>query len=171
MLVRAMTLAADLTRLLLRELAAFEREIDLFPDDETLWAVVPGIANPAGTLALHIAGNLQYFVGAVLGGTGYVRNREAEFSARGLTRDGVRAELRAATTAVRHALPGLTDEALRQPYPAAPGGLAVRTDLWLMHLVAHTAFHLGQAGYLRRCVTQDTTSAGPLPLPPLAADA
>ncbi len=162
-----MPLPADLTRLLLRELDAFQREIDLFPDDASIWAVLPGISNPAGTLALHIAGNLQHFVGAVLGGTEYVRDRPAEFAVRDLPRERVTAELSAAADAVRRILPGVADDTLRAPYPAPVNDLTVRTDLWLMHLVAHTAFHLGQAGYLRRCLTGDTTSAHPLPLAPL----
>ena len=61
----------DLRALLLRDLVAFQREIALFPDDESPWRPLPGIANPAANLALHAAGNLLYFVGSLLGGTGY----------------------------------------------------------------------------------------------------
>ena len=42
-------------------------------------------------------------------------------------------------------------------------GMVMRTDLFLPHLVAHAAFHLGQAGYVRR-MCGDATSANPLPL-------
>jgi len=31
-------------------------------------------------LALHICGNLQHFVGAILGNTGYIRERDLEFT-------------------------------------------------------------------------------------------
>lgn len=67
---------------LVRELEAFCREVEAFPDDERLWQTLPGITNACGNLARHVAGNLQHFVGARLGGTGYVRHREAEFSQR-----------------------------------------------------------------------------------------
>ena len=58
----------NLTTLLVRELNAFARELDLYPDDASVWKTAPGITNSAGNLALHVAGNLQHFVGAVLGG-------------------------------------------------------------------------------------------------------
>jgi hypothetical protein len=71
--------AADLLVLFRRDLDALAREVALFPDDEALWRKVPGIANAGGNLALHVAGNLRHFVGAMLGDTGYMRDREAEF--------------------------------------------------------------------------------------------
>src|SRR5437667_9622922 len=45
-----------------------------------LWKkpVEPG--NSIGHLILHLTGNLNHFVGAQLGGTGYVRDREREFT-------------------------------------------------------------------------------------------
>ena len=71
----------DLQRLLERDLEGLAREIELFPDDESLWKVAPGISNSAGNLARHASGNLKHFIGAVLGGNGYVRQRDAEFAA------------------------------------------------------------------------------------------
>jgi hypothetical protein len=47
------------SRLLIRELSAFSRELDLFPDEALIWATVPGVANAVGTLTLHVCGNLQ----------------------------------------------------------------------------------------------------------------
>ena len=70
----------DVRCLLVRELEGFRREIALFPSDDLLWRGAPGVTNAAGNLALHVAGNLQHFVGACLGKTRYVRNRDAEFS-------------------------------------------------------------------------------------------
>ncbi len=79
--------------LIARELSGFAREIELFPDDDQIWQTVPGISNSAGTLTLHVCGNLQHFVGAVLGGSPYVRDRENEFAARGLSRAHLLAEI------------------------------------------------------------------------------
>lgn len=164
-----MSQAEDLRCLLVRELEGFRREVALFPTDELLWRGAQGVTNPAGNLALHVAGNLQHFVGASLGGTRYVRNRDAEFSTRSGTRGQVDLELQAAIGAVTTTLAGLDDAALRHPMPGAPNAMAVRTGMFLLHLVAHTAFHLGQAGYLRRLLTGDVSSAGPLPLNVLAS--
>jgi uncharacterized damage-inducible protein DinB len=160
-------MVTDIARLLARELEAFEREIAAFPDDESLWRTLPGVANSAGNLGLHVAGNLQHFVGTVLGGTGYVRNRDAEFSRRSGTREQVREELAAAREVVQSTLPGVEARRLSEVVPGLPNGLQVRMDIWLMHLVAHAAFHLGQAGYLRRIATGDTQSTNPIPLSPL----
>ncbi|MDT8341697.1 MAG: hypothetical protein RQ751_09320, partial [Longimicrobiales bacterium] len=71
-----------LRAILLRDLAALRRELLAYPDESQIWALPPGAPNSAGTLALHMAGNLHHFVGAVLGGEGYVRDREAEFADR-----------------------------------------------------------------------------------------
>jgi uncharacterized damage-inducible protein DinB len=159
-----MDTVSDIRRLLVRELDGFTREIARFPDDESVWLVAPGVTNAAGTLALHVSGNLRYFVGAVLGNSGYLRDRTAEFATRGTSRADIDAVLRAAIDEVSRALDGLDTVALDRPYPVAPAELVIRTGMFLLHLVAHTAFHLGQAGYIRRVVTGDARSAQPIPL-------
>lgn len=157
-------LGRNLGLLLVRELETFERELDLFPDDESPWRTVPGISNSAANLALHVAGNLQHFVGAVLGGTGYVRNRDVEFGRRSGPRNDVKAELRAAMAAVEKTLPTLPQERLTSEFPEPVNGFRFPTDRFLMHLCSHAGFHLGQAGYARRVVTGQATSSGPVPL-------
>lgn len=153
-------LAADLLPMFRRDLRCFIREVERFPDDATLWRTVPGLANSAGNLALHVAGNLQHFLGAVLGGTGYVRQREREFAQREGSRADVAAELEAAIAAVEAGLSALTEAAQATAFPASLSGHRLPTGRFLIHLEAHLAFHLGQAGYLRRALTGDTTSAG-----------
>lgn len=161
-------LGVNLAVLFVRELAGFERELGLFPDDEAVWRTAPGLPNSAGNLALHVAGNLQHFIGAVLGGTGYVRNREREFGRRSGPRGDILAELRAASRVVESVLPRLPAERFAAEYPERVNDLRLRTDLFLMHLASHAAFHLGQAGYVRRAVTGEARSSGPIPLQALA---
>jgi len=81
---------------LLRDLDALAAQIRAYPTDPDLWKAVPGIANPGGTLALHLAGNLRAFVGAELGQTGYVRDRDAEFADRQIARSELLAQVDAA---------------------------------------------------------------------------
>lgn len=157
--------ATNLATLLVRELHGFARELDLFPDDEAVWKVVPGVTNSAGNLALHVAGNLQHFVGAVLGETGYVRHREEEFSRSSGTRAAIKVELDEAIRVVEKVLPTLSADVLSKPYPLSMvPGKEIETALFLQHLCSHAAFHLGQAGYVRRALTGDTASAGPVSL-------
>ena len=74
----ATTLVDSLRVMIVRELNTFAREIEMYPDDDLIWQSIPGVTNSAANLALHVSGNLQHFIGAVLGRTGYVRNREVE---------------------------------------------------------------------------------------------
>ena len=159
--------AHDIARILVRELEGFARELQMFPDDASAWTTVPGVANSAGNLALHVAGNLQYHIGTIFGGTGYVRNREAEFGRRSGARAEIVAELDAAIRVVRDVLPQMSDERFAAEFPESVMGMRFRTSLLMLHLCAHAGFHLGQAGYLRRVITGDATSSGPIPLGPL----
>ncbi len=124
----------DLSRLLVRELETFAREVELFPDDESLFKTLPGVANSAGSLGLHVCGNLQHFVGAVLGGTGYVRNRDAEFAARAGRRDDLVRKLRETAAVVASTLGQLPQEALARPYPEPVAGVQLPCGRFLMHL-------------------------------------
>jgi uncharacterized damage-inducible protein DinB len=159
---------SDLLRILVRELQGFERELALYPDDKTIWRTMPGVTNSTANLALHVAGNLQHYVGAVLGGTGYVRDRTIEFARTAGTRRDVIAELTAAMRVVEHVLPRVTAAQLESDFPEAVAGITVATRVFLVHLCAHAAFHLGQAGYMRRILMTDSHSSGPLPLSVLA---
>jgi len=158
----------DLSRLLVRELLTFAREVELFPDDSSLWRTLPGVANSAGNLALHVCGNLKHFVGAVLGASGYTRDRDAEFAARAGRREDVAKELRQTARIVAETLARVPAKALDQPYPERVANLEVPARLFLMHLASHLAFHLGQADYLRRVVTGDGRTAGAVPIAALA---
>lgn len=160
--------AADAARILVRELEGFARELQMFPDDASVWATLPGVTNSAGNLALHVAGNLQYHIGTIFGGTGYVRNRDEELGRRSGPRAEIVAELNAAIQVVRDVLPGISDERLDAEFPEPVMGMRFRSSLLLLHLCTHAGFHLGQAGYLRRVITGDATSSGPIPLGPIA---
>ena len=154
------TLIPIVQAMLLRELAAVRRSVEAYPDDASIWRLPAGLPNSAGTLVLHLAGNLQHYVGAVLGDTGYRRDRPAEFARRDVPRSDLLRELAAAVTAIDHTLPTLTDEKLAQPYPETIGGHVLSTGVFLVHLSTHLAYHLGQIDYHRRVVTGDVSGVG-----------
>jgi uncharacterized damage-inducible protein DinB len=139
--------------MLLRDLRALAAEITAYPDDDSVWKVVPGISNSAGTLTLHLTGNLRHFIGAVLGGSGYVRNRDAEFSTRGLSRADLQVEIRTAITELDKALDKISATQLAGAYPLPIRDRQVRTSDWLVHLAVHLGYHLGQVDYHRRILT------------------
>jgi hypothetical protein len=138
---------------LLRDLDALAAQIRAYPTDPDLWKTVPGVANPGGTLALHLAGNLRAYVGAELGESGYVRDRDAEFSTRGLSRAEVLARIAAARLDVDQALARLAEPALAQPFPQEVGGARLSIGQMLLHLISHLGYHLGQVDYHRRALT------------------
>jgi len=146
--------------LLRRELAAVRRSIEAYPDEKSVWAERPGLPNTGGNLALHLAGNLQHFFGAVLGKTGYVRDRDSEFSRRGVPRAELVKQLDAAALAIDAGMKAVTSERLAQPYPEHVGGRTIPTQDFVVHLLSHLAYHLGQIDYHRRVVTGDSTSIG-----------
>ncbi len=150
----------DLQKLFDRDIDGLRAQVEYYPDDAALWRVVPGLPNVGGTLVLHAAGNLRHYVGAQLGNTGYVRDRDAEFGTRDLPRTDVLRIVAAARTEVREALLALDPSALTEGYPLPIGGKSFTTSLWLLHLSTHLAYHLGQVDYHRRVVTGDSTSAG-----------
>jgi hypothetical protein len=147
--------ASTLKLLLTRELRAFRRELEAYPDDASVWRAVPGLPNTGGTLALHVAGNLRHFIGGIVGRDGYVRDRDAEFSRRDVPRAELIAELDAASAAVERALGSASDDILRGAYPELIAKRRVASSDFLVHLVAHLAYHLGQIDYHRRSVTGD----------------
>ncbi len=144
-----------LTLLVTRELRAFKREVEAYPDDASLWRAVPGLPNSGGTLALHVAGNVQHFFGAILGRDGYRRDRDAEFARRDVARAELVAGLDAAIASVERTLSRLGAETLDGPYPEPIAKRTVSATDFAVHLAVHLAYHLGQLDYHRRMVTGD----------------
>jgi uncharacterized damage-inducible protein DinB len=138
-----------------RDLNAVKREIQSYPDDASIWREVPGTPNTGGTLALHLAGNIQHFFGATLGKDGFVRNRDAEFARRDVPRAELLAGIDAAIASVQRTLGKLDAAALARPYPEPIAKRTVGTGVFLTHLASHLAYHLGQIDYHRRAVTGD----------------
>lgn len=157
----------ELTRALLRDIDSLNRELALYPDDNSVWREVPGIPNVGGTLVLHLAGNLRHFIGAVLGGSGYVRDRGAEFETRHTSRADLSALVSVTAKEVATAL-GALPASLDDPFPVEVGGHTFTTGAFLLHLAVHLGYHLGQLDYHRRVVSGDATTANAMAVAPLA---
>lgn len=148
-----MSLPDSLAAIYARELASLRMEVEAYGSDQDLWRTVPGITNPGGNLALHLAGNLQHFIGAVLGGSGYQRNRDAEFGDKSVPRGVILERIDAASRVVPGTIAGLGAGTLDAEYPEAVAGVRLNTGDFLIHLAAHLTYHLGQIDYHRRIVT------------------
>jgi hypothetical protein len=145
-----------ISNVITRELKALRREIESYPTEGDLWQVPPGVANPGGNLALHLAGNLQYFLGNVLGKNGYVRNRDAEFGDRDVPRADLLREIDNAIAAVELGMSKISEADLAKPYPEKVGGVNSTTGAFLAHFATHLAYHLGQVDYHRRILTGES---------------
>lgn len=162
-----------LCRCLCRDLDTLAAELRAYPDDASVWALPAGAPNSAGTLTLHLAGNLRHFIGASLGRTGYVRQRELEFSTRDVPRSDLLALIAITRREVEATLATLDTAVLDAPYalplpPTSPDhGKVVPTGRFLVHLATHLAYHLGQVDFHRRLTTGDGTSVGAMGLSPL----
>lgn len=133
-----------------RELDRLKDEINLFQNEEELWIVKDGISNPAGNLALHLIGNLNHFIGATLGDTGYVRDRDLEFSRKCVPSSEIIADIDRTKETISEVLSNITDEDLKKDYPIEKTFGKVSTAYLLIHLITHLNYHLGQINYYRR---------------------
>lgn len=149
----------EINQMIRRELQGLRRELLAYSNEADIWQTPTGVTNSAGTLALHLVGNLRCYIGAQLGDSGYVRNREAEFSLRNVTRSEILAKIDSAIAEVNTALSGFSPEKLENDYPQEIAGVHMQTRDWLLHLISHLAYHLGQVDYHRRLVTGDSGSA------------
>jgi Protein of unknown function (DUF664) len=139
---------------------ALTRHLEVFRDavrdlsaplsDAQFWSrpIEPG--NSIGHLVLHLTGNLNHRVGALLGGTGYVRDREREFSEANIpSKTDTLAKLDDAVATFRRVVEGLDADRLAAPFPDA---LYPNVLDGLIALLAHFALHRGQMSYLARLV-------------------
>ena len=146
-----------------RELDRLSELIASYRDPDSLWNVTGDAQNPPGTLALHLAGNLEHYVGAVLGGTGYLRDRDAEFANRDVPKEEILRRIASAKKVAISTLEELNDEALEQTYPASTGAGEIggigegTTRHFLVHRMWHLGWHLGQIYYHRRLLSEHTT--------------
>ncbi|MBS1559427.1 MAG: DUF1572 family protein [Bacteroidetes bacterium] len=145
-------ITAELKKNFLKELKKLKEEIALYPNESSLWKIEKGIANSAGNLCLHLVGNLNHFVGAILGNTGYVRNREAEFTSKNIPQQQLITQIENTIAMIEKVLSGVSDEQLHQVYPVDVFQEKMTTGYFLIHLTGHLGYHLGQINYHRRLI-------------------
>lgn len=140
----------NLTNLYDRDLRRLETELANFRKEENLWRVTGQIANPAGNLGLHLVGNLTTYIGKNLGGVDYIRDRPLEFSRRDVPLSELLVMVRTTHGHVIGTLKQLKREDLEARYPEDVLGFEMTKGYFLLHLLAHLAYHTGQINYIRR---------------------
>lgn len=141
---------AILQQLFARDLARLHHEIKLYKDENAIWKTAGQVSNSAGNLCLHLIGNLNTYIGKELGKTGYVRNREEEFSLKNIPREQLLSRIEATMRIVDDVLEKLDDAVLNEEYPMPVFEEKTSTGYLLIHLSTHLGYHLGQVNYHRR---------------------
>lgn len=137
-----------------RDLNKLKDEINLFEKEEEIWITPGSIKNSPGNLCLHICGNLNHFIGAILGKSGYVREREKEFSFKNVPRNELLVIIDKTNLVVTETLENLDKEDFDKRYPIDVFGSEMNTEFFLIHLTTHLNYHLGQINYLRRILIE-----------------
>ena len=145
------------TKLFLRDLEKLKIEITSYKDEKKMWEVSSDtcpsgrrVKNSSGNLCLHICGNLQHFIGATLGNSGYVRKRDLEFSKKNVPVSEMVKEIEKTLEVVEQTLSELNEEKLDEIFPINVFGEEMTTGFFLTHLTTHFSYHLGQINYHRR---------------------
>ena len=135
-----------------RDLKKLRDEIEAYEIEKNIWQVEKNIKNSAGNLCLHLIGNLNWFIGAQLGATGYIRHRELEFSSTNIPKDDLLLEIDKTRSVLDNTLDKITASQLELEYPILVFDKKTTTYYFLIHLTTHLAYHLGQINYHRRLI-------------------
>ncbi len=134
-----------------RDLGILKKELMAYENESELWIVEGAITNPAGNLVLHLCGNLKHFIGAVLGGSGYIRERDREFNDKNVSREAMATNIDETLEVVLQTLDSLDDADLDKIYEVRVfNDKPITTHIFLLHLSGHLTYHLGQINYHRR---------------------
>jgi hypothetical protein len=139
-----------LQKIFKRDLEKLKQEIASYRDESNLWKVDKSIANSSGNLCLHLVGNLNTYIGAEIGKTGYVRNRDLEFSLKNIPQAQLVKMIEDTIVVVEDGLSKLNENDLEREYPLLVFKEKTSTGYFLIHLAVHLDYHLGQVNYHRR---------------------
>jgi len=139
-----------LQKLFKRDLEKLRQEITSYNNEKNLWKIEKNIANSAGNLCLHLIGNLNAYIGAEIGKTGYIRQRDLEFSQKNVPKDELVRMIEDTIKVVEEGLNKLNEIDLEKEYPLLVFKEKTSTGYFLIHLAVHLGYHLGQVNYHRR---------------------
>ena len=136
-----------------RDIGRLYKEIEAYENEEDLWIVKEEIANSAGTLCLHLCGNLKSFIGKEIGGFSYQRDREREFAARNVAKEDLLKEVHEVKLLIVNSLIGLDPGKLDDLFPINVFNKEMSYFYFITHLYGHLNYHLGQINYHRRLLS------------------
>ena len=130
------------------KLAGWVRDLAAPLSEEQFWGKPFAFGNSFGHLVLHVTGNLNYYIGAQIAQTGYVRDRPREFSeAAHPPKEAVLRKFDEAVDMVVQTIRGQSAEDWTKPY-AATGAEATDRFEMVLHCATHLHHHIGQMVYM-----------------------
>ena len=146
-------MTSELAAIFRRDLTKLLQEVQGFPDGESIWQTPPGMNNSPGNLVLHLEGNLREYIGRQIGGIPYQRERPLEFSSKGVTRAELSGRVEKLLETIPPVLERMPAARLQETYPENVLDQPLSIAHFLLHLVGHFNYHLGQIDAARRGVT------------------
>jgi len=130
-------------------LASRVRELAAPLTDDQFWLKPFPFGNSFGHLVLHLTGNLNYYVGAQIARTGYVRDREREFTeTRHLPKEEALENFDQAIAMVLRTVGTQSVEDWSASYSAVGAENVGNRFHMVLRCAAHLDHHLGQMIYL-----------------------
>jgi uncharacterized damage-inducible protein DinB len=143
----AKTMAAVLTARYTK-LAGSVRDLALPLDTEQFWTKPFPFGNSFGHLVLHLTGNLNYYIGAQIAGTGYERDRPREFSETARPpKEEVLKKFDEAIEMVLRTIQSQSEADWLAAYNAAGADAQNRFEI-VLQCATHLHHHVGQMMYL-----------------------
>lgn len=119
--------------------------------NEEFWRNPYTYGNSVGHLVLHLTGNLSYYIGARIAGTGYVRDRDLEFTeSKRPSKAEVMRRLDETIAMVIATIKSQADSDWTQPYSAEREPEAKDRFTAFLRCAVHFYHHVGQISYLSR---------------------
>jgi uncharacterized damage-inducible protein DinB len=129
--------------------AARVRELAAPIGERQFWHKPFPFGNSVGHLVLHLTGNLSYYIGTQIAGTGYVRDRPREFTEPNPpSKEEALARFDAAVAMVVATIRAQTADDWGRPYTAVGEPDGNRLSV-VLHCAGHIQHHTGQMIYLR----------------------
>ena len=145
-------LSEEIAEIFDRDLEKLRIEINSYTDETKLWVIEKNIKNSGGNLCLHLIGNLRQFIGNILGKKYYERNRDAEFSLKNIPKKDLLEMINGTMEIVAETFKSLKEEDLNNIYPVDVSDKPITAQFFMISLIAHLNYHLGQINYHRRMI-------------------
>src|SRR5438270_11118412 len=142
------TLGQDFSRFYQR-VAEQIRELVAPLSTEQIWRRPYPYGNSIGHLLLHLTGNLNYYIGAQIADTGYIRHRDREFTdTKNTAKEKVLADFDRAISMVVTTIKKQSPEDWSSAYSAEREPEAKDRFTIILRCASHANHHIGQIIYL-----------------------